>query len=175
MKEFLGIHFGEKLDSGIRLMQEERSLSLISLLGPRSLSLMKKMGKCGQFSTLQLSRNLSATILSTQVWNVMALQGAHYSFLELYVKYQKQFSDPTQPFNDTHCNIEFMIEDFVNLMSVTYNKGHFILGAEFNESSVHDLYPDIGTETGVCKTIKPSVRRTCYDLALSQLFLEFKY
>ena len=92
-------------------------------------------------------------------------------FPELYVKYQKQFSDPTQPFNDTHCNIEFMIEDFVNLMSVTYNKGHFILGAVFNESSVHNLYPDIGTETGVCKTIKPSVRRTCYNQAFS---LEFK-
>ena len=79
------------------------------------------------------------------------------------MKYQKEFADPAEPFNETHCNIEFMIEDFVNLMSVTYTKGHFILGAEFNETSVHDLYPDIGTDTGVCKTIKPSVRSK-YDL-----------
>ena len=68
MIEFLGIPFGEILDSGIKLMQEERSLFLISLQGPRSLSLMKKMGKCGQFFILQLSRNPSAIILSTQVW-----------------------------------------------------------------------------------------------------------
>ena len=80
-----------------------------------------------------------------------------HCFLELYVKYRKKFDNPDQPFNGTHCNIKFFIEDFVNLMSVTYNKGHFILGAEANGTALYDLYPDVGTDQGICKTIKPSV------------------
>ena len=47
--------------------------------------------------------------------------------------------------------------DFFSHMSVLYMKGHFILGADFNGSSVFDLYPNIGTESGECKTIKPMV------------------
>ena len=77
---FLGIPFGEKLDWAIKLMQGERSLSLISLLGPRSLSLNKNTGKCVQFCTRQLSRNLFAIILYTQVWicNEVSVQGPRY-------------------------------------------------------------------------------------------------
>ena len=50
-----------------------------------------------------------------------------------------------------------MIEDFINAMSVLYNKGHFILGAEMEENFNYALYPDVGTEMGMCKTIKPMV------------------
>ena len=50
-----------------------------------------------------------------------------------------------------------MIEDFINQMSVLYTQGHFILGAEFNQTYSYNLYPDIGTESGVCKTIRPMV------------------
>ena len=71
--------------------------------------------------------------------------------------YRKEFTNPDQPFDGTKCGIRLRIEDFINLMSVTYNKGHFILGAEFNRTSIFDLFPDIGTETGICKTIRPSV------------------
>ena len=71
--------------------------------------------------------------------------------------YQKKFTNPDQPFDGTTCGIRFGIVDFINLMSITYNKGHFILGAEFNGTSIFDLFPDIGTETGICKTIRPSV------------------
>ena len=75
------------------------------------------------------------------------------SFLELYVKYGKDKPD----FNGTHCLTDIMIEDFINAMSVLYNKGHFILGAEMEENFNYALYPDVGTEMGMCKTIKPMV------------------
>ena len=74
-------------------------------------------------------------------------------FLELYVKYGKDKPD----FNGTHCLTDIMIEDFINAMSVLYNKGHFILGAEMEENFNYALYPDVGTEMGMCKTIKPMV------------------
>ena len=35
------------------------------------------------------------------------------SIVDEYVKYKKNFKDPSQPFNGTHCNIAFMIEDFI--------------------------------------------------------------
>ena len=53
-----------------------------------------------------------------------------------------------------------MIEDFINAMSVLYHKGHFILGAEMEGNFNFALYPDVGTEMGMCKTIKPMVRKT---------------
>ena len=53
-----------------------------------------------------------------------------------------------------------MIEDFINAMSVLYHKGHFILGAEMEDNFNFALYPDVGTEMGMCKTIKPMVRKT---------------
>ena len=68
VKMFLGIPSGEKLDWAIKLMQGERSLSIIFLPGPRSPSLNKKTGKWGQFCIRQLSSNPSVIILSTQVW-----------------------------------------------------------------------------------------------------------
>ena len=37
-------------------------------------------------------------------------------------------------------------------------QGHFILDASFNDINNFDLYPNIGTEVGVCKTINPMVR-----------------
>ena len=81
-----------------------------------------------------------------------------YFSLEIYKKYGKEFAAaPDGPFNTTHCNIDLSIYDFINLMSVQYKKGHFILGAEFNETSNYEMYPDVGTETGVCKTIRPMV------------------
>ena len=75
-------------------------------------------------------------------------------FLELYVKYGKDKPN----FNGTHCLTDIMIEDFINAMSVLYNKGHFILGAEMGENFNYALYPDVGSEMGMCKTIKPMVR-----------------
>ena len=77
--------------------------------------------------------------------------------IELYKKYKKQFKDPSKPFNGTSCNIDLQMEDFINLMTVRYTKGHFIIGAEFNETSYFEYYPDVGTSSGVCKTIKPMV------------------
>ena len=47
--------------------------------------------------------------------------------LELYIKYKKSFST-TPPFDGTKCNVDLLIEDFINQMSVLYSKGHFILG-----------------------------------------------
>ena len=78
------------------------------------------------------------------------------SILELYVKYGKDKPE----FNGTHCLIDIMIEDFINAMSVLYHKGHFILGAEMEDNFNFALYPDVGTEMGMCKTIKPMVRKT---------------
>ena len=60
-------------------------------------------------------------------------------------------------YDETKCNIEVFSEDFINLMSVEFKKGHFILGAEFNETYNFEMYPDVSTEAGVCKTIKPMV------------------
>ena len=37
-------------------------------------------------------------------------------------------------------------------------QGHFILDASFNDNNNFELYPNIGTEVGVCKTINPMVR-----------------
>ena len=65
--------------------------------------------------------------------------------------------NPEKLFNGTRCNIKMKPVDFFSHMSVLYMKGHFILGADFNGSSVFDLYPNIGTESGECKTIKPMV------------------
>ena len=76
---------------------------------------------------------------------------------EIYKKYKINFDDISQPFNGTYCNIDFKAEDIVNLMSASYTKGHFIIGAEFNDTSFFEYYPDVGTTTGVCKTIKPMV------------------
>ena len=42
-------------------------------------------------------------------------------------------------------------------MSIEYKRGHFILGAEFNDTNTYDMYPDVGTDSGVCKTITPMV------------------
>ena len=57
-------------------------------------------------------------------------------------------------FDKSKCSIEVMSEDFINLMSIEFRKGHFILGAEFNETYNFEMYPDVSTEAGVCKTIK---------------------
>ena len=81
-------------------------------------------------------------------------------FLELYVKYGKDKPD----FNGTHCLADIMIEDFINAMSVLYHKGHFILGAEMEENFNFALYPDVGTEMGICKTIKPMVRGNIHGI-----------
>ena len=66
-----------------------------------------------------------------------------------------------------------LIDDFINNMSIQYRKvnpvynilipscilyqGHFILAASFNESYNFGLFPGIGTDMGLCKTIKPMV------------------
>ena len=42
---------------------------------------------------------------------------------ELYKKYNKQFTEPSLPFNGSSCNIDLQIEDFINLMTVRYTKG----------------------------------------------------
>ena len=81
---------------------------------------------------------------------------------------------PQKPsFDGTACNAPIKIEDFVNAMSAQYLKvpegnycsflssqlqGHFILDASFNDNNNFELYPNIGTEVGVCKTINPMVR-----------------
>ena len=91
---------------------------------------------------------------------------------ELYKKYNKQFTDPSLPFNNTSCNIDLQIEDFINLMTVRYTKGHFIIGAEFNETSYFEYYPDVGTSSGVCKTIKPMVWPTKLS-KMSHAYIEF--
>ena len=60
-------------------------------------------------------------------------------------------------FDGSKCSIRVMTEDFINYMSVEHNRGHFIIGAEFNGNYNYELFPDVPTETGVCKTIKPMV------------------
>ena len=64
----------------------------------------------------------------------------------------------TKPeYNGSYCVTDIDIGDFINAMSVLYHKGHFILGAEFSEMSQYEMYPDVGTEVGMCRTIKPMV------------------
>ena len=101
--------------------------------------------------------NLNSGLVPVDPGLVTIKNNNTFYFLEAYVAYGKGFDNPEQPFDGTKCGIPFQIEDFINLMSITYNKGHFILGAEANGTSIFDLYPDIGTETGICKTIRPSV------------------
>jgi len=74
----------------------------------------------------------------------------------IYEVFEASFLAST-PFDGTKCNIGLKVEDFINQMSVLYTRGHFILGAEFNKISNFELFPDVGTETGFCKTIKPIV------------------
>ena len=76
---------------------------------------------------------------------------------ELHKTYGKEFITPEQPFTGTKCNINFLMEDFLNLMTVQYQKGHFILEARFNNTYNYELYPNKETDAGVCKTIKPMV------------------
>ena len=81
----------------------------------------------------------------------------NYKQLGLGVYSRVVQGNPEKLFNGTRCNIKMKPVDFFSHMSVLYMKGHFILGADFNGSSVFDLYPNIGTESGECKTIKPMV------------------
>ena len=68
-------------------------------------------------------------ILFIQVNEIKFLRMMKYEvmLLELYIKYKKSFST-TPPFDGTKCNVDLLIEDFINQMSVLYSKGHFILG-----------------------------------------------
>ena len=90
---------------------------------------------------------------------------------ELYVKYGKDQPD----FNGTHCLTDIMIEDFINAMSVLYHKGHFILGAEMEDNFNFALYPDVGTEMGICKTIKPMVRSHKHEMVRNCIILSQKH
>ena len=96
-------------------------------------------------------------LLHTSIENVLIFFFLTLFISEIYKKYNIHFNNISQPFNGTYCNIDFKAEDIVNLMSVSYTKGHFIIGAEFNDTSFFEYYPDVGTTTGVCKTIKPMV------------------
>lgn len=64
---------------------------------------------------------------------------------------------PRPAFNGTVCDIKIEVEDYINHMSVQYGKGRFILAAKFNSTYNYELYPDVGTDIGICKTVKPMV------------------
>ena len=46
---------------------------------------------------------------------------------------------------------------FLSQFSMILIKGQFILAGLFNDSYNYELYPDIGTDMGLCKTIRPMV------------------
>ena len=75
-------------------------------------------------------------------------------------------------FESPVCKTELPAELGLNNMAITYQKvvfvfithfiiilqGHFILAGTFNEQDNYDLLPSVGTDLGVCTTIRPLVR-----------------
>ena len=67
--------------------------------------------------------------------------------------------------------------DFINIMSVDYRKGSFIMKASFQNRANYHIRTSVGTDMGICATIHPEVRyfiiphisKPCYSLTLTRL------
>ena len=63
-------------------------------------------------------------------------------------------------FQNGKCVFEVPVDimDFINIMSVDYRKGSFIMKASFQNRANYHIRTSVGTDMGICATIHPEVR-----------------